>query len=1183
MIEKLIHEFQVSSIGQIVIPRLKAQKSQELYLHGLTDSAKGFFLTSLIYSLNRPILYLANDLNSALNIYLEVSNLTNAPVFYFPIQEVSPYDQISSDTEIISSQTKALLHLLNKNEPCLIISSAKCLLQKIWNKDDLKNNSFEINLNTNIEPSEIAKRLVSLGYKKTQIVTNRGEFSIRGDIFDLFPIVGEPTRIEYFGEEIESIRTYSPVTQRSQDNLSNVIITPRYYIINHSRPNEGIPRIDIPSHNDTDPILNFLQNAKEDTELSDLVNKQIEELKTDNYPEFIEYYAQLINQKEASLFDYLPENTLAIIDDWEANGISLESSYQRNIEIKKELERNKKITPLPKLLINEVEVILKKIKEYSVSYIERFELFDKSSNQSIDLSFLPAERFQNQIEKFAEKLREWLSLNQKVLIYSDQPQRILGILREWNIAGKYLEFLSEEEYALNQVYISKGGTTSGFKMNFANIIVLTDQEIFGTKRRPNLLKKNLKSEKYDYYSNIEDLKQNDYVVHIKHGIGKYRGLVKVSLDNIEREYLMIEYAADGKLYLPVEQVNALYRYRGSNDVVPKLSRLGGSDWELTKKKVKKAVKKVAEDLLNLYTARSKQEGFAFNPDSHWQIEMEEAFPYTETPDQWKAICEVKADMESTKPMDRLVCGDVGYGKTEVAIRAIFKAVLSGKQVAVLVPTTILAEQHFNVISERLAPFPARIALLSRFVSPREQKRVVGKLGLGEFDVIIGTHRLLQNDVNFKDLGLVVIDEEQRFGVIHKERLKQLRVTVDVLTLSATPIPRTLHMALTGARDLSLINTAPANRLPIKTFIGEFKPTIVKTAILHELERGGQVYFVHNRIESINEIAAQLKELVPEAQIIVGHGQMQAKELESVMLDFSLKKYNILVCTTIIESGLDIPNVNTIIINNADHMGLAQLYQLRGRVGRSDVQAYAYCLYPDEAILTETAKSRLQAIKEFSTLGSGYQIALRDMEIRGVGNILGAEQHGHMISVGFDLYCQLLNDAVDKLRGLEVRDKEFECVVDLNISAYIPNTYIEDEAQKVIEYKRLANVRTIRELEYITSEWKDRFGNFPEEVNNLKRVVELRIFANELDIKSIKSEGDHVRVFTNLRLQSWLSIQNKLPRNILGRVTFKGSARGGSENSYLLVKTLGQSGNQQLDILFELLHCLKTLNINEKIA
>src|SRR3989338_6651626 len=1076
ILKKLISEFMNSPIGGNVIPRLKAERSQELYFHGLTESAKGFFLVSLTSSINKPILYLANDINSALDIYHETKSLTNLPVFYFCSQEVSPYDQISSDVEVISHQTSILIHLMNKKGPCLIISTGKCLLEKIWNKNEFINNCFEITSSTKTETKDLARKLIDLGYKKTSLASNRGELSIRGDIFDIYPIIGEPARIEFFGDEIESIRIYSPTTQRSQQNIERLIITPRYYIISL----------------DQNILIEKINNLSlKNKDLKETLDKEVEQIRTSGYFESLEYYSQLIDQKNASLFDYLPQNSLILIDDWEDNTINIHNWYQRNLEIKNELEKNNKIIPLPDLLLHKTDYVLNIIKNYSRAFIERFEQFDKSNLHSINLGFDPQERFHNQIDKFIERIREWISLNNKLIIFSDQPQRIKGIMREWNIPAVYTEGLNEDDYDKNQIFISKEGTLNGFKISYQNIIILTDQEIFGTKRKPNLLKKSTKQSRQDYYTNIEDLKPNDYVVHVKHGIGRYRGLAKMSIDNAEREYLMIEYATDGKLYLPVEQINVLYRYRGSAEVVPKLSRLGGSDWELTKKKVKKAVKKIAEDLLNLYTVRSKQEGFTFNPDSHWQIEMEEAFPYTETPDQWKAICDVKADMESTKPMDRLICGDVGYGKTEVALRAIFKAVLSGKQVAVLVPTTILAQQHFNVISERLAPYPTKVAMLSRFVSNKEQKQIIGKVGLGEIDVVIGTHRLLQNDVKFKDLGLVVIDEEQRFGVTHKEKLKHLRVTVDVLTLSATPIPRTLHMALSGARDMSLINTPPANRLPIKTFVGESKTTIIKTAMLHELERGGQIYFVHNRIESIYKISAFIKELVPEANIIVAHGQMQDNELENVMFDFMQKKYNVLVCTTIIESGIDIPSVNTIIIDNSDQMGLAQLYQLRGRVGRAEIQAYAYCLYEADKVITETAKNRLQAIKEFSNLGSGYQIALRDMEIRGVGNILGSEQHGHMISVGFDFYCQLLNEAVDKLRGLEVRDVELETLIDINISAYIPNTYIEDEQQKVVEYKRLAGVRLNKELELISSEWKDRFGNFPQEVENLTRIVELR--------------------------------------------------------------------------------------------
>jgi transcription-repair coupling factor (superfamily II helicase) len=1179
IIDKLKEEFLNCRVGQTVIPRLKAQRGSELYFHGITDPAKPFFLSSLIKPVNRTILFLANDINSALSIYFEVVNLTNLPVFYFPSQEVSPYDQISSDAEVISHQSRTILHLLNKNEPCLIISTAKCLLEKIWNKDDLKNNIFEINHDTKIEPQELANKLARLGYKKVQAATSRGEFSIRGDIFDIYPMCGDSSRIEFFGDEIEAIRTFLTTTQRSQENTNSILISPRFHVLDVEN---NISKLE-------EKILSIASNE----ELKEVARKDLEEIKTNPFSEIVEYYSLFLNQRNSSLFDYLSDDALIIVDDYESNAHLLKSWFDRNADIKNELEKKNKIIPLPVPLLHEKDSILSSLKKYSISYLAMFDVFESRnpessvSLQTINLGLEPSLRFHNQIEKFIETTKEWIELNNKIVIFSDQPQRVKGVLKEWNISSLYTDEIRDGDFEKGHIFIAREGTVNGFKIPSAGLIILTDQEIFGTKRKATLLRKTSKSDKYDYYSSIEDLKPNDFVVHIKHGVGRYKGLVKVSLDNTSREYLLVEYASDGKLYLPVEQINLLYRYRGSGDSGPKLSKLGGADWELTKKKVKKAVKKVAEDLLNLYTARSKMEGHAFNPDTHWQVEMEEAFLYTETPDQWKAICDVKADMESTKPTDRLICGDVGFGKTEVAIRAIFKAVLSNKQVAVLVPTTILAQQHFNVISERLAPYPVRIGLLSRFVSPREQKNVIAKLTLGELDVVIGTHRLLQKDVMFKDLGLVVIDEEQRFGVIHKERLKQLRVTVDVITLSATPIPRTLHMALTGARDMSLINTPPTNRLPIKTFVQEFKPTIVKTAILHELERGGQVYFVHNRVESIYKTAAYIQELVPEAKTTIAHGQMNEKELESVMFDFSSKIFNVLVCTTIIESGLDIPNVNTIIVDNADQMGLAQLYQLRGRVGRSDLQAYAYCLYPEDRVLTETAKNRLMAIKEFSTLGSGYQIALRDMEIRGVGNVLGSEQHGHMISVGFDLYCQLLNEAVDKLRGLEVQDVELQAVVDLNISAYIPSVYIEDEHQKVIEYKRLSTVKNNRELEFITKEWKDRFGNYPEEVENLISIVELRLLANEIGIKYIKSEGgssSNIKIDLNLRLDKWLLIQKRFPRSLIIRTAFKSSARGGADSSsFLLVKGSDMNAKQQLDLLFELVRNLKEYGINEKIA
>lgn len=1178
ILPKLKEEFLNSQVADNLIDSFLLKGKDEHFIHGITDTAKGFFLTNLLESrkLNKTVLFLASNNAEALNIYYEALNLTSLPVFYFCSHEVSPYDQISSDADIISHQIKTVLHLIQKKTPCLIITTAKYLSEKIWNREDIVKNCFSLTKDSTIDTDELSNNLVKLGYKRVPVVTSRGEFSIRGDIIDIYSTTEAPTRISLFGFDIESIRTYSLTSQRSLETKNSLFITPRYYVVD---PN--IKKIE--SH--------ITQYSRGKDGLKDFADKLIEELRIDSYFESIEYYANIVNQRQFSLFDYLPSDTFVITDDWEENGLALNKWLKRNEDVKNELEKSNKLIKLKEELLHNEEFITKELQKYKRCFIERFDTFDEGSPKSTDIALEPVERFNNQIDLFIKHVKDLVLSEKKVVIFSDQPQRVNELLKEWEVPGTYAENLREQDYEKNNLFISSGGTTNGFKIPYKNIHVITDQEIFGTKRKTRLinLKKDPKSEKYKYYTNIEDIKPDDFVVHIKHGIGRYRGLVKITVDTNEREYLMIEYASEGKLYLPVEQINMLYRYKGANEIVPKLSRLGGSDWETTKKKVKKAIKKVAEDLLNLYTARSKLEGHAFNKDSHWQVEMEEAFPYVETPDQMKAINDSKKDMESNKPMDRLVCGDVGYGKTEVAIRAMFKAVLSGKQVAVLVPTTILAQQHFNVISERLAAYPVRVALLSRFRTNKEQKTIIGKLALGEVDIVIGTHRLLQKDVIFKDLGLVVIDEEQRFGVLHKEKLKQLRVTVDVLTLSATPIPRTLYMALSGARDLSIINTPPTNRLPIKTHVGEFKPTIVKNAILHELERGGQVYFVHNRVETIERTAAYIKELVPEANVSIGHGQMNDKDLENVMFDFLVKKSNVLVCTTIIESGLDIPNVNTMIVDNANNFGLAQLYQIRGRVGRTDVQAYAYCLYEPQKILTDIAKNRLAAIKEFSSLGSGYQIALRDMEIRGVGNILGSEQHGHMISVGFDLYCRLLNEAVDKMRGLDYTDPESETEIDINVSAYIPSSYIQDEGQKVIEYKRLATIKSRKELGYIEEEWKDRFGKLPEEATSLLKIIDIRISASELGIKTIKTEKggvqgtSNIKVEVDFRLQKWLSIQKKLSKRLIERTSFKSVAKGGSSASNILVKTLGLNTKEELELLSELLTSLKFLRIDRKIA
>ena len=590
------------------------------------------------------------------------------------------------------------------------------------------------------------------------------------------------------------------------------------------------------------------------------------------------------------------------------------------------------------------------------------------------------------------------------------------------------------------------------------------------------------------------------------------------------------------MHIPAEQINLLCRYRGSGNVRPKLSKMGGHDWENTKTKVKKAVEVVAYDLLKLYARRKMQEGIEFSPDTNWQIEMEEAFEYVETPDQLKAIKEVKNDMESIQPMDRLICGDVGFGKTEVAMRAIFKAVTSGKQAAVIVPTTILALQHYQTISERFKPFGVQVELLSRFRSSKEQKETIKHLATGECDVVIGTHRLLQDDIIFKDLGFLVVDEEHRFGVRHKERLKQLKENIDILSMSATPIPRTLYMSLSGIKDISLINTPPKNRLPIKTYVGEWNETMVKNAINHEIDREGQVFYLYNRVETIMEMKTLLQRIVPNARIAIGHGQMDEKELEEVIVDFENHEYDVLLATTIIENGIDIPNANTMIIHDSDRFGLAQLYQLRGRVGRSERQAYCYCFYKKSKELSKDSIDRLKAIKEFTTLGSGYQIALRDIEIRGVGNILGTKQHGHMVNVGFDTYCDLLEETVKELQGEKV-NKQNPTIVDINVTAYIPDEWVGSSEQKMIEYKRLADVKTVIELDYIVEEWKDRFSKPPKSVENLIKLIRLRLAATEINISAIRETQDTIRIYTPYSKAEWSLVQRTLPPNISRKVKF----------------------------------------------
>ena len=1190
-----------------LLARTARHSQSELNLAGLSDSAKSLVLSVLNHEVKRPFFVIVQDNQVASRLKHELSNLSRYPVYFYPSSEVSPYEQVLSSPDNIAPQLEVLNRILRGgDDPYLVIVPIRALIQRVLDADTLKEKSFSLQRGARVDRDQLARTLAGLGYSRESLVTLRGEFSIRGDIIDIYPSSGFPMRIELFDDEIESIRQFNIDNQRSVDELQVALIPPRFWIVLEDTK-EFKDNLINKLRETAEKSAEKLDEGARETLLS-IIENDLTGFASGQYPESCEYYFPFISDRFATLADYLPDKSLVFFDEWDLLTSSLISYEEKLNEALNEGVTTGRLLALPRALHSSFDELKTRFSNFQKVYLSSLPAFpDEAEHAVVQFDCHPIERFGNQMQAVIEKVRSLRRNEYQIVISTEQPQRILGLLREWDTPARYLgaesdirhhepgspeaaaaagnltagtdsQGLSFAELVArgktpgtgSEVWVTRHGFVQGFRLDDIMLVSITDAEMFGLKRRPTVYRRQVAEKTYERFTSVSDLKVGDYVVHMKHGIGQFVGVQRIAVDNQQREYLTVQYTGEDRLYVPVDQINLLSRYRGAGDSAPRLSRLGGAEWESTKKRVKRSVKQVAEDLVNLYAIRAKQEGFQCIPDTPWQYEMEEAFPYEETPDQWQAILDVKGDLEANKPMDRLICGDVGFGKTEVAIRGIFKTVMSGKQVAVLVPTTILAQQHFNNLCERFSAYPIRVGLLSRFRTAKEQREVVQKLSVGECDVVVGTHRMLQKDIAFKDLGLLIIDEEQRFGVGHKEKLKQLRVMVDVLTMSATPIPRTLHMALSGARDMSLIHTPPVNRLPIKTFVGEYKLPLVRTAILHEMERGGQVFFVHNRIESIEQIAFEVKQLVPEARLVIGHGQMSERDLENVMLDFAAHQFDVLVCTTIIESGLDIPNVNTIIVNEADKFGLAQLYQLRGRVGRSDVQAYAYCLCRPQKVLTETAQSRLKAIREFTSLGSGYQIALRDMEIRGVGNILGAEQHGHMISVGFELYCKLLEESVAELKGQSV-SSDADAQIDINVSAFIPETYMPDSDQRLIEYKRLADVKTDKDLSVLKEEWKDRFGKPPEEVDNLAKVVRLRLLCAKAQVSGIKPDGQSLKLSVSFRLNEWMPIQSRLPKHLGSRTTYKpGQAGGIGPAPCILVRSQGLSPVEQLDLLEELL-------------
>ena len=1081
-------------------------KRMSFAISGITNCTKLILLADIAIKNSKKVVFVVETEQLALKFQNDLKNLFKLDSVIFPYQDGSVYDTNSKNLYKYAKQIKILQE---SQQYDIIVVPQKALFEKFPDQNFFNNNNIHIKIDDEINVDELSLKLIKLGYKRKTLVADVGEYSIRGDIIDVYPLNEVPYRIELWGDTVTDIRNFDASNQRSISKQKEVVIQPIYkFILNDT------------SYKKIEVFVD--KNDENQVEL-------LEQLKNKNYFEGIEYYESYFNSDLTVISRLLDKNFVFIFDDY----TQFKSKYEQTDEnLEKQYDENIK-TKLSLPLLNKNHLNLKdfltSISGFSKIYFDNFLSEEFDINLELTTELIPY--FASGLEDISKFILKKLKSNYKIITATDYKNRVEEIFTDYEIPFSYN--INEK----NAVFITDNIVLSGSIIEDCKLIIITDKELFN-KRSKDITgtRFNYRRENLDFIETLNDIKEGDYIVHMVHGIGIFKGLSKQVIDNEEKDYLTLEYARGDKLHIPAEQINMLCRYRGSGSVLPQLSKMGGNDWNNTKSKVKKAVEDVAQDLINLYALRKLSQGFAFEPDSVWQYEMEDSFGYTETPDQMKAIAQTKEDMESDKPMDRLICGDVGFGKTEVALRAIFKAVMSSKQAAIVVPTTILAMQHYQTISERFKPYPVKVELLSRFKSAKEQKEVIKKLILGEVDVVIGTHRLLQDDIQFKDLGLLVIDEEHKFGVTHKEKLKRLKKNIDILTMSATPIPRTLYMSLSGIKDMSIINTPPTNRLPVKTFVSEFKESIIKNAINYEIEREGQVFYLYNRVESIYEFAEKLKSILPNIRLAVAHGQMDKNQLERIMTDFLNREYDVLLCTTIIESGLDIPNANTMIIHDADKFGLAQLYQIRGRVGRTDRQAFCYCLYKQSKTLTSDAIKRLQYIKEFTTLGSGYQIAMRDIEIRGVGNVLGTKQHGQMVNVGFDTYCQLLEEAVAEIQDGKVIENK-PAIVDINVTAYIPDEWVGSKEQKMIEYKRLADVKSESELEIIKSEWKDRFSKMSEPVENLIKLVQLRLLATKAGITLIREVDSSIRIYTNLSKGEWNIITAKTDKNITKYIKF----------------------------------------------
>lgn len=1140
---------------------------------GCTDGAKAHLVSTFKGKKKRgnyKIIVTADE-NKAKE-WAENYQFFGADAIYFPAKDPLFYSADVHGNAIAKERLRGIESII-KGQGGVFILSIDALMDRVVPLSEIKKNRVTISLETELSEQKITKEFTAMGYERTPFVEAAGEFAMRGGIIDIYPFTSDcPYRIELWGEEVDSIRSFDAQSQRSIEEIKSLTVYPATEIVlSEERITAGLKKIQA-EYEDLAAKFHSAFETDKEVRLKKEYKRLKEELSELSMLIGVEGYLPYFYDKLVSFLDYFPKDTAVYVDEPQHVEERGKGFYLEFTESMKSRLEAGYLLPSQMETVSCFEEALSRLMKQQTVFLSTLasEVKYAPGTETFFMEAKSVQSYNNSFEQLVKDLKRYQKKDYRILVVSPsitRAKRLAEDMRENGLTVTY-DKKPSEEMAPGQIVITPGKLKSGIEYPETKWVLISESDIFSGRKEKRRKKAAFKG-KGEKIKNFADISIGDYVVHEKHGVGIYRGIEKITVNNVEKDYISIEYKGGDNLFILASALDQIAKYASANAKKPRLNKLGGNEWKKTTKRVKGQVRETAKELVELYAVRQAKEGYVCDKDTVWQKEFEEMFPYEETQDQLNAIEDVKRDMESTKIMDRLICGDVGYGKTEVAIRAAFKAVTNGKQVAYLVPTTILAQQHYNTFCERFKNYPMTVRVMSRFCSPKEQKETMEGLKKGIVDVVIGTHRLLSKDMRYKDLGLLIIDEEQRFGVGHKEKIKTLKKDVDVLSLSATPIPRTLHMSLIGIRDMSILEEPPHDRRAIQTYVMEYNEELVKEAVHREMTRGGQVYYVYNRVNNIAEITSELKKLLPDAKVAFAHGQMRERELENIMMQFMEKEIDVLVSTTIIETGLDIPNVNTMIIHDANQLGLSQLYQLRGRVGRSNRNAFAFLMYKRDTLLKETAEKRLQAIREFTDLGSGYKIAMRDLEIRGAGNLLGQEQSGHMEAVGYDLYCKMLNDAVLRLKGELSEDSDFDTTLDLNIDAFLPSAYIRNEVEKLELYKRISAIETRDEMEDMQDELLDRFGDLPAAVVNLLHIALLKSMAHHACMTDVKQKGEKVSFEmnpqANVQVEKIPDVLNEFPKEL--------SVSAGEQPVFIL----DLSSSKKSQWLSKIEHCVNSLD------